>query len=92
YVESKSDISDDVFETLKEEIRSILLSYKSSCNTNENSKNKAGKILSSFDKSFPQLTIEKTSESTNARKRRKIHPEYTKLGNNSTQLDMIVEL
>lgn len=56
YVESKSDISDDVFETLKEEIRSILLSYKSSCNTNENSKNKAGKILSSFDKSFPQLT------------------------------------
>ncbi|CAG8769272.1 15_t:CDS:2 [Dentiscutata erythropus] len=57
YVESKSDISDDVFETLKEEIRSMLLSYKSSCNTNENAKNKAGKILSSFDKSFSSTDV-----------------------------------
>lgn len=49
-------------------------------------------LLEEFDSTFEIYGIEKTSESTNARKRRKIHPEYTKLGNNSTQLDMIVEL
>nr|CAG8436537.1 3709_t:CDS:2 [Entrophospora candida] len=37
-------------------------------------------------------SIEKISESTNARKRRKIHPEYTLFGNSSTKLDVIIEL
>ncbi|CAG8523207.1 7824_t:CDS:2 [Racocetra fulgida] len=44
HVESKSDISDDI-------------SYKNNCNTNENAKNKAGKILSSFDKSFSSTDV-----------------------------------
>ncbi|CAG8682195.1 713_t:CDS:2 [Dentiscutata erythropus] len=56
YVESKSDISDDVFETLKEEIRLILLSYKSSCNTNENAEIKAEEFYQALTSLFPQPT------------------------------------
>ncbi|RHZ81475.1 hypothetical protein Glove_120g236 [Diversispora epigaea] len=41
-------------------------------------------LLEEFDSTFEIYGIEKTSESTNARKRRKIHPEYTKFENDST--------
>ncbi|CAH1761349.1 5430_t:CDS:2, partial [Entrophospora sp. SA101] len=49
-------------------------------------------LLEEFDSIFEVFGIEKISESTNTRKRRKIHPEYILFGNSSTKLDIIIEL
>ncbi|CAG8512591.1 7150_t:CDS:2, partial [Acaulospora colombiana] len=59
YIESKSEISTDIIETLKTEIYSALQNFRDSHNIHihENAKKKARKILTSFDKSFSSVNV-----------------------------------
>ncbi|CAB5354941.1 unnamed protein product [Rhizophagus irregularis] len=52
------------------------------------------RILKTEDKAklFRACWIEKESKAVHTRKRRKIHAEYVKLGNESTKLDVVIEL
>ncbi|RHZ84226.1 hypothetical protein Glove_84g176 [Diversispora epigaea] len=59
YIESKSQMSTDIIETLKTEIYSALQNFRDSHNIHihENAKNKARKFLTSFDKLFSSANV-----------------------------------